>query len=603
MNFVTSAPADAAAVVEAKVGHPMLHRVNFTDPTRVDRLIALAYAKYLKPMSRTAQSLRRVAQALLIRVKYPERPYGRLQPMNFGALVPHVRERIRSTTSLQRWNLDVTALAASITMSLATRSPRSAHRFTNAARVFALTFALLWSSLGLAVALLAADPALAVNVDQAESAAPPASAASTVATASTSAPLPMTRPTVVDASQINAGDTAWMISATALVLLMTIPGLALFYAGMVRKKNILATMAQTFAVCALASLLWFVIGYSVAFMPGTPWLGGTSAHFLETLHFDKAGARLSVHHLAPTVPETVFVMFQMTFAIITPALIAGAFAERMRFSAMLWFMGLWSVLVYAPVAHWVWEPTGWLSSLGVLDFAGGTVVHINAGIAGLVAAYMLGQRVGFGREALTPSNLGYTMIGASLLWVGWMGFNGGSATAADGRAGFAILDTQLAAASATLAWMQAEWMVRGRPTLLGMCSGAVSGLVAITPASGFVDAQSAVIIGCAAGLGCYWGATALKRMLGADDSLDVFGVHGIGGGIGALLTGVLASPGIGGVKGSLAIQAVGVGATLLYGGVVTAVILWVLDRSLGLRVIKQHEIAGLDLSLHGERIE
>jgi Amt family ammonium transporter len=296
-------------------------------------------------------------------------------------------------------------------------------------------------------------------------------------------------------------------------------------------------------------------------------------------------------------------MFQMSFAIITPALIAGAFAERMRFSAMLWFMGLWSVLVYAPIAHWVWEPSGWLATMGVLDFAGGTVVHINAGVAGLVAAYMLGKRIGFGREALTPSNLGYTMIGGSLLWVGWMGFNGGSAGAADGRAGFAMLVTQLAAASASLAWMIAEWLVRSRPTVLGLASGAVAGLVAITPASGFVDAPSAIAIGFIAGLGCYWGATALKRMLGADDSLDVFGVHGVGGVIGALLTGVFASPAIGGVSGSIVTQAIGVGATAIYSGVMSAAILWVVGQVVGLRVEKQQELDGLDRALHGERVE
>jgi Amt family ammonium transporter len=408
---------------------------------------------------------------------------------------------------------------------------------------------------------------------------------------------------VIDAAKLNSGDTAWMISATTLVLLMTIPGLALFYAGMVRKKNILATMAQSFAVCALVSVLWFVVGYSLAFMPGTGLVGDLSSRFLESVTFDKAAARLSVHPLAPTVPESVFVLFQLTFAIITPALIAGAFAERMRFSAMLWFMGLWSVLVYAPVAHWVWEPSGWLASRGVLDFAGGTVVHVNAGVAGLVAAFMLGRRLGYGQEPLTPSNLGYTMIGASLLWVGWMGFNGGSAAAADGRAGMAMLVTQMGAAGAVLAWMAAEWLVRGSPSLLGLCSGAVAGLVAITPAAGFVSPGSALAIGASAGLACYWGATALKRMLGADDSLDVFGVHGIGGIVGALLTGVFASPTIGGAEGHVQAQALGVLATVLYSGVASAVILWVLDRVLGLRVSPQQEQDGLDRSLHGERLE
>jgi Amt family ammonium transporter len=412
-----------------------------------------------------------------------------------------------------------------------------------------------------------------------------------------------THPVRVAAAHISAGDTAWMLCATTLVLLMTVPGLALFYAGMVRKKNILATLAQSLAVCALVTVLWCVVGYSVAFMPGTGLSGDLSSLFLDTLYFSKSDNQLSVHHLATTIPEPVFVMFQLSFAIITPALIAGAFAERMRFSALLWFMGLWSLLVYAPVAHWVWEPTGWLASHGVLDFAGGTVVHINAGIAGLVAAYMLGPRIGFGREPLMPANLGYTMVGASLLWVGWMGFNGGSALAADGRAGMAVLATQLAAAAAALSWMFAEWLSRGTPTLLGLCSGAVAGLVAITPASGFVAVPGALVIGLAAGIGCYWGATGLKRVLGADDSLDVFGVHGVGGLIGALLTGVFAVPAIGGATASMASQALGAFSTLLYSGVMSTLILWLLDRTLGLRVSPAQELHGLDLALHGERVE
>jgi Amt family ammonium transporter len=422
--------------------------------------------------------------------------------------------------------------------------------------------------------------------------------------AQATAPAAPTTPVRVPLAQISAGDTAWMAIASVLVLLMTLPGLALFYAGMVRKKNILATMAQSLAVCALVSVLWMLVGYSLAFMPGdTPWLGGLGNVLLDGVYFNRLKGLVSVHHLATTVPESVFVMFQLTFAIITPALIAGAFAERMRFSSMLVFMGLWSLLVYAPVAHWVWEPTGWLAQRGVLDFAGGTVVHINAGVAGLMCAWMLGRRIGFGQEALMPANLGYTMMGASLLWVGWMGFNGGSACAADGRAGMAMLVTQLAAASATLAWMFAEWVMRGTPTLLGLCSGAVAGLVAITPASGYVDPKAALAIGATAGLCCFWGATSLKRILGADDSLDVFGVHGIGGIVGALLTGVFASPELGGVQGSVINQLIGVLATLLYSGVVTALILWLVDAVWGLRVSRQHEIDGLDLSLHGERVE
>lgn len=394
-----------------------------------------------------------------------------------------------------------------------------------------------------------------------------------------------------------------MMVSSVLVLLMSVPGLALFYAGMVRKKNILSTMAQTLAVCALVSVLWFVCGYSLAFMPGNEWLGSLTSAFLGSVVFDKVAGQLSVHALASTVPESVFVMFQLTFAIITPALITGAFAERMRFSAMLLFMALWSLLVYAPVAHWVWEPGGWLAQMGALDFAGGTVVHINAGVAGLACAWMLGRRLGYGQEPLMPANLGYTMIGASLLWVGWMGFNGGSAAAADGRAGMAMLVTQMAAAAAAISWMLAEWLVRGTPTLLGLCSGVVAGLVAITPASGFVGPQAAVAIGLIAGVGCYWGATGLKRLLGADDSLDVFGVHGVGGIIGAILTGVFASRQIGGVSGSVATQALSVVATLAYSGAVTTLILWLVDRLVGLRVTPQAERDGLDLSQHGERVE
>jgi Amt family ammonium transporter len=454
----------------------------------------------------------------------------------------------------------------------------------------------------LALSLLVGLASFSPRAEAQAAASAPEVAASSVAPASAPAAAP-SRPVRIAASQINSGDTAWMISATALVLLMTIPGLALFYAGMVRKKNILATMAQVVAVCALVSLLWFAIGYSLAFMPGSPLIGDLSARFLDSLYFDKGTGLVSVHHLATNIPESVFVMFQMSFAIITPALIVGAFAERMRFSALLWFMALWSLLVYAPVAHWVWEPSGWLAARGMLDFAGGTVVHINAGAAGLVCAWMLGKRVGYGQVPLMPANLAYTMVGAALLWVGWMGFNGGSAAAADGRAGLAILVTQLAASAAALSWMLAEWMMRGRPSLLGLCSGAVAGLVAITPASGFVDAKSAVLIGALAGIGCYWGATGLKRLLGVDDSLDVFGVHGIGGLIGALLTGVFASVPIGGSPGSLLTQAIGAFSTLLYSAVATWLILWVINLVIGLRVTPQHERDGLDLSQHGERVE
>ncbi|WP_438802350.1 ammonium transporter [Gulbenkiania mobilis] len=412
-----------------------------------------------------------------------------------------------------------------------------------------------------------------------------------------------TGPTLVDASAVSAGDTAWMLTSTALVLFMTIPGLALFYGGMVRKKNVLATLMQSFAICALMTVLWTVAGYSLAFTPGNAWIGGTDRLLLEGLAYLKDTAKLTVHPLAGTIPESVFMMFQMTFAIITPALITGAFAERMKFSSMMVFMALWSFLVYVPVAHWVWAPGGWMADKGVLDFAGGTVVHINAGIAGLVAALVLGKRVGFGREAMPPHNLILTLIGASMLWVGWFGFNAGSAVAADGRAGMAMMVTQIATGMAALAWMAAEWLAKGKPSVLGIASGAVAGLVAITPAAGFVDAKGALAIGLVAGVVCYWGATGLKHALGYDDSLDAFGVHGVGGIVGALLTGVFAVKDIGGVDGSLLTQAIGVGATVVYSGVVTFVLLKLIDLVMGLRVSEEEEREGLDVVLHGERVE
>jgi Amt family ammonium transporter len=401
---------------------------------------------------------------------------------------------------------------------------------------------------------------------------------------------------------ISSGDTAWMMTSTALVLLMTIPGLALFYAGMVRKKNVLATALQSFAICCLVTVLWVLLGYSLAFTPGNQWIGGVDRLLLNGLGYFKDTGELTVSHIASTVPESVFVMFQLTFAIITPALITGAFAERMRFGSMMAFMMLWSILVYVPVAHWVWEPGGWLASMGALDFAGGTVVHINAGAAGLVCAWMLGPRDGYGRQAFLPHNLVYTLIGASLLWVGWFGFNAGSAVAADGRAGMAMLVTQIGAAVAALVWLFMEWMTRERVTLLGAGSGAVAGLVAITPASGFVGVPGALIIGVAAGAGCFWGATGLKRLLRADDSLDVFGIHGIGGLIGALLTGVLADKDIGGVEGNLTVQAIGAFGTLAYSAAVSFVILAVINFIMGLRVEHEDEHLGLDLALHSEQI-
>jgi len=413
--------------------------------------------------------------------------------------------------------------------------------------------------------------------------------------------------------KIDTGDTAWMLTSTALVLMMTIPGLALFYAGMVRKKNILATLMQSFAITCIVTIVWAVAGYSLAFTAGNAYIGdlsrfmlnGIAAHIKDgadtgfLLGAGGAGA------LPQTIPETVFMMFQMTFAIITPALIAGAFADRMKFSALCIFMTLWSLLVYSPVAHWVWAPTGWIAGLGVLDFAGGTVVHINAGIAGLMCALVLGKRVGYGNDNMAPYNLAYSVIGASLLWVGWFGFNAGSAVGSNGRAGMAMAVTQIATAAAALAWMFAEWVAKGKPSVLGAASGAVAGLVAITPASGFVLPGASIIIGVAAGVICFWSATSLKHMMGYDDSLDAFGVHCVGGIVGALLTGVFAFAPLGGTAGSLhqlAIQAIGVISTLGWSGVMTLVILMITKALVGLRVNEDEEREGLDLVLHGEQV-
>ncbi|MFZ6773448.1 ammonium transporter [Undibacterium sp. SXout7W] len=415
-------------------------------------------------------------------------------------------------------------------------------------------------------------------------------------------PIAITTPTLIDASKISAGDTAWMLTSTALVLLMTIPGLALFYTGMVRKKNALGTVAHSFATTCIVSVLWVVVGYSLVFTPATPYLGSLDRLMLHGMSFLKDAGQLTVHHVAPTIPESVFMMFQMTFAIITPALITGAFAERMKFSSLLLFITLWSLIVYVPVAHWVWEPTGWLAARGVLDFAGGTVVHINAGVSGLVAAIMIGPRLGFGKEPMPPHNLILTVIGGSLLWVGWFGFNAGSAGAADGRAGMAMVVTHVAAAVSALSWMAVEWLRRGKPSVLGMVSGAVAGLVAITPASGFVGLNGALVIGLVAGVACYWGATSLKSLGGYDDSLDVFGVHAVGGIVGALLTGIFAMKSIGGVESSIGTQAFGVIVTVVYSGVMTALILGAINMVLGLRITPEQEREGLDLELHGEHI-
>jgi Amt family ammonium transporter len=413
-----------------------------------------------------------------------------------------------------------------------------------------------------------------------------------------------TEPTIMKFTDINSGDTAWMLTSSALVLMMTIPGLALFYGGMVRKKNVLATLMQSFAITCLVTILWWVVGYSLAFTPGSSaYLGGFGHAFFNGVVYMHDAMKLSVSHLGTTIPETVYAMFQLTFAIITPALICGSFAERMKFSAMLWFMGIWLLVVYCPIAHWVWEPSGWLAVKGVLDFAGGTVVHINAGIAGLATALMLGKRQGLGKESMAPHNLTLTVIGASLLWVGWFGFNAGSAVAADGRAGMAFAATQIATAAAALAWMFTEWATKGKPSVLGITSGAVAGLVAITPASGFVGPNSAVIIGVVAGVICYISSTSVKKAFGYDDSLDAFGVHCIGGIIGALLTGALVSKEISGSDGSVLTQLWGVGTTLIYGFIMSMIILKVVDMTIGLRVTADQEREGLDISQHGESIE
>jgi len=422
--------------------------------------------------------------------------------------------------------------------------------------------------------------------------------------------LPLISPGIALAQEatLDSGDTAWMLTATALVLFMTIPGLALFYGGMVRSKNILSVMMQCFAITGLMSILWMVYGYSLAFDTTgmeagvtnfNSFVGGLDRAFLSGLTPDS---------LIGAFPESVFITFQMTFAIITPALIVGAFAERMKFSAMLVFMGVWFTLVYAPIAHMVWGGDGGLMwDWGVLDFAGGTVVHINAGIAGLVACLVLGKRKGFPTTPMAPHNLGLTLVGAAMLWIGWFGFNAGSAVAANGTAGMAMLVTQIATAAAALGWMFAEWIGHGKPSALGIASGVVAGLVAITPAAGTVGPMGALIIGLVSGVVCFFCATSLKRKLGYDDSLDAFGVHGVGGIAGALLTGIFAAPMLGGfgevenIGLQLWIQFKGVLFTVVYTGIVTYLILKAIDLVMGLRVNEEQETVGLDLSLHNER--
>lgn len=402
-------------------------------------------------------------------------------------------------------------------------------------------------------------------------------------------------------NQINTGDTAWMITATALVLMMTIPGISLFYAGMVRSKNVLSVLMQCFTITSLISILWIIYGYSIAFGDASPLWGGLNAAFLKGVDSQS---------LVGTIPESVFLMFQMTFAIITPALIIGAFAERMRFSALLWFMVAWFTFVYLPICHWVWGENGWLEGIGILDFAGGTVVHINAGVAGLIGAILLGRRRGYQITQMQPHNLVLTLIGASLLWVGWFGFNAGSELAANGNTGMIMLVTQVASAAAALTWMFCEWLTHGKPSVLGIVSGAVAGLIAITPACGFVGPMGSLAIGVIASVTCFIFVTKIKHILGYDDTLDVFGIHGIGGIVGALLTGVFAAESLGGsgfgdgissMLQQINVQFFGVVVTIIYTGIVSYIILKIVDRFISLRVSKEEEIEGLDLASHDER--
>ena len=447
-----------------------------------------------------------------------------------------------------------------------------------------------------------------------DAASTPVAAEQTMAATDTAAATPETVVTEVPAIEeatpaaeaaptVDTGDTAWILVSTALVLLMTIPGLALFYGGMVRKKNVLSTMMFSLSAAILVSLIWVIAGYSLAFSGTGAYFGDLSKALLNGVAFDA---------LSGTIPESLFVIFQMTFAIITVAIISGSIADRMKYSAFMAFIAVWVILVYAPITHWVWAADGWLFKAGALDFAGGTVVHINSGVAGLVAAYMLGKRTGLGRESMAPHNLTLTVVGASLIWVGWFGFNGGSALGAGARASMAILVTQVAAAAAAFSWLVVERVVRGKASVLGGASGAVAGLVVITPAAGFVGVGGALVMGLIGGVVCFWGITALKRLLKADDALDAFGLHAVGGMVGAVLTGVFYSDEIikaAGVvlaptfAGQLWIQVEGVLATIAYSAVVTFIILKVIDLVIGIRVSADDERMGLDLSQHGERIE
>ena len=486
----------------------------------------------------------------------------------------------------------------------------------------------LLATLGFSGASFAQDkPAAAADKP---AAAAPAAAAATAPASAPAAAAPAAAP-AAPTLKVDKGDTAWMMISTALVILMTIPGLALFYAGMVRSKNTLSVLMQVFVCFCLIAVLWVVYGYSVAFSGGNPFVGGLSKMFLASVNGDSIAATFTK---GVGIPELAFVAFQLTFAAITPALIVGAFAERVKFSAVLAFLVLWFTFAYLPIAHMVWywdgpdaitdaksleavtAAAGWLWAKGALDFAGGTVVHLNAGIAGLVGAYVVGKRIGYGKEPMAPHNLTLTMIGACLLWVGWFGFNAGSNLEATGVAAQAFLNTLIATAAATLSWLALESISKGKGSMLGAASGAVAGLVAITPACGFVGTVGGLVIGLVAGIVCYWGVNGLKRMLGADDALDVFGVHGVGGAVGAILTGIFAAPSLGGsgiydyvankvgdsydMWGQVVIQATGVATTLVWSGVVAFIAFWLVDMTIGLRVPEEEEREGLDVTSHGE---
>jgi len=458
------------------------------------------------------------------------------------------------------------------------------------------------------------------HAQPAPAAAPPAAAPAAPAAAPAAPPAPPPacandpdpKKAVLEKCTPNSGDTAWMLTSVALVLMMTIPGLGLFYGGMVRKKNVGDTVMTSFAVTCLVTIVYSIVSYSLAFTPGSPWIGGLSRAFLQGILSDISTGIGTPNGLAVTIPETVYMCFQMTFAIITPALIAGAFAERMKFSAMLWFMGIWAIVVYAPIAHWVWGSDGFMSNgnsdamFKVLDFAGGTVVHINAGVAGLMCAICLGKR----KESGPAHNMVLTFIGASLLWVGWFGFNAGSAVSAGMQAGMAMTVTQIATAVAAFTWMLVEWAHRGKATVVGIASGAVAGLVAITPASGYVGPIGSMVIGVAAGVVCYWGVTGLKKMHGVDDALDCFGVHAVGGIVGALLTGVFAINEYGGTPGliegnaaQMISQIKGIVIVIVYDAIVSLIILKIIDVIIGLRVTEETEREGLDIALHGEAVQ